>query len=159
MKHPPGYRQPGEHMPQPKYKRPFGVTIIAFLLLLNGVLATARSARIAYQFYEEQNGQLEPDKISERAQDLTLIEWLTLPITAAGIVIAWGMWTLRPAAWLATMTLQGLYLAAQLYDYSQGQHVYPQLLVTVLTVFYLNQHDVKLVFRTRDTTAPKELSS
>ncbi len=54
-------------MPQPKHKRPFGVTIIAFLLLLNGMLATARSARIAYQFYEEQNGQLEPDKISERA--------------------------------------------------------------------------------------------
>jgi hypothetical protein len=69
------------------------------------------------------------------------------------------MWVLRPAAWLATMTLQGLYLAAQLYDYNQGQHVYPQLLITVLTVFYLNQHDVKLVFRTRDTTAPKDLSS
>jgi len=146
-------------MPHPKHKRPFGVTIIAFLLLLNGMLATARSARIVYQFYEEQNGQLEPDKISERAEDLTLIEWLTLPITAAGIVIACGMWALRPAAWLATMTLQGLYLAAQLYDYSQGQNVYPQLLVTVLTVFYLNQRDVKLVFRTRGTTARKELPS
>jgi hypothetical protein len=146
-------------MLQPKHKRPFGVIIIAFLLLLNGMLATAHSARIAYQFYEEQNGQIEPEKISERAEDLTLIEWLTLPITAAGIVIAWGMWALRPAAWLATMTLQGLYLAAQLYDYNQGQHVYPQLLITVLTVFYLNQHDVKLVFHTRDTTAPKELSS
>ena len=146
-------------MPHPKHKRPFGVTIIAFLLLLNGMLATARSARIVYQFYEEQNGQLEPDKISERAEDLTLIEWLTLPITAAGIVIACGMWALRPAAWLATMTLQGLYLAAQLYDYSQGQNVYPQLLVTVLTVFYLNQRDVKLVFRTRGTTARRESSS
>jgi hypothetical protein len=159
MKHPPGYRQPGEPMSQPKHKRPFGVTIVAFLLLLNGVLATARGAGIVYRFYEEQNGQLEPDKISERVEDLTLIEWLTLPITAAGIVIAWGMWALRPAAWLATMTLQGLYLAAQLYDYSQGQNVYPQLLITVLTVFYLNQHDVKLVFRTTDTTASKELSS
>jgi hypothetical protein len=143
----------------PKHKRPFGVIIIAFLLLLNGMLATARSARIAYQFYEEQNGQIEPEKISERAEDLTLIEWLTLPITVAGIVIAWGMWALRPAAWLATMTLQGLYLAAQLYDYSQGQNVYPQLLVTVLTVFYLNQHDVKLVFRTKGTTARRESSS
>jgi hypothetical protein len=146
-------------MLQPKHKRPFGVIIIAFLLLLNGMLATAHSARIAYQFYEEQNGQIDPEKISERAEDLTLLEWLTLPITAAGIVIAWGMWALRPAAWLATMTLQGLYLAAQLYDYSQGQNVYPQLLVTVLTVFYLNQHDVKLVFRTRGTTTRRESSS
>lgn len=146
-------------MLHPKHKRPFGVIIIAFLLLLNGMLATARGARIAYQFYEEQNSQLEPEKISERYEDLTLIEWLTLPITAAGIVIAWGMWALRPAAWLATMALQGLSLAAQLYDYSQGQNVYPQLLVTVLTVFYLNQHDVKLVFRTRGTTARRESSS
>jgi hypothetical protein len=73
-------------MLQPKYERPFGVIIIAFLLLLNGVLATARGARIAFQFYEEQQGRLEPDKISERAEDLTLIEWLTLPITAVGIV-------------------------------------------------------------------------
>jgi hypothetical protein len=159
MKHPLGDRQPGEHMPQPKHKRPFGVIVIAFLLLLNGMLATARGAGIAYQFYEEQNGQLEPDKISERAEDLTLIEWLTLPMTAAGIVIAWGMWTLRPAAWLATMTLQGLYLAAHLYDYSQGRNIYPQLLVTVLTVFYLNQRDVKLVFRTRGTTARRGSSS
>ena len=146
-------------MSQPKHKRPFGVTIIAFLLLLNGVLATARGTRIVYHFYEEQNGQLEPEEISERAGDLTLIEWLTLPLTAAGIVIAWGMWVLRPAAWLATMTLQGLVLAAQLYDYSQGQNVYPQLLVSVITVFYLNQRDVKLVFRTRDTTAQRETSS
>ncbi len=146
-------------MLQPKHKRPFGVIIIAFLLLLNGMLATARGAGIAYQFYEEQNGHLEPDKISDRAEDLTLIEWLTLPVTAAGIVIAWGIWALRPAAWLATMTLQGLYLAAQLYDYSQGQNVYPQLLVTVLTVFYLNQHDVKLVFHTISTTERSGSSS
>ena len=146
-------------MPQSKHKRPFGVTIIAFLLLLNGVLAVARGAEIVYRFYEGQNGQIEPDEISERAGNLTLIERLTLPITAAGIIMAWGMWALRPAAWLATMTLQGLYLAAQLYDYSQNQNVYPQLLVSVLTVFYLNQRDVKLVFRTRGAGAPKELSS
>jgi hypothetical protein len=57
------------------------------------------------------------------------------------------------------MTLQGLYLAAHLYDYSQGRNVYPQLLVTVLTVFYLNQRDVKLVFRTRGTTARRGSSS
>ncbi len=57
------------------------------------------------------------------------------------------------------MTLQGLYLAAQLYDYSQGRNVYPQLMVTVLTVFYLNQRDVKLVFRTRGTIARKGSSS
>ncbi len=146
-------------MPQPKHKRPFGVTIIAFLLLLNGTLAIARGVEIAYQFYEEQNGQIGPDKISERARDLTLIEWLTLPMTAAGIVMAWGMWALRPAAWLATMTLQGLHLAAQLYDYSSSQNVYAHLLVIVLTVFYLNQRDVKLVFRTRGTTTQRDPSS
>jgi hypothetical protein len=57
------------------------------------------------------------------------------------------------------MTLQGLYLAAQFYDYSQGQNVYPQLLVTVLTVFYLNQRDVKLVFRTKSTIPRRGSSS
>jgi hypothetical protein len=145
-------------MPQTKLKRPFGVTVIAFLLLLNGALAIAHGVEIAYQFYEEHNGQIEPDRHSERGEELTLIEWLTLPITAGGIVMAWGMWALRPAAWLATMTLQGLYLAAQLYDYSQGGNVYPQLLVIVLTVFYLNQRDVKLVFRTRSAATQRDPS-
>jgi len=141
---------PRETTPDPrpvKPRRPFGVTIIAVLLLVNGMLAVVRGGMIAVEFYNEQQGTIEPGEISELTEDFSLLDWLTLPVSAAGIVMAWGMWTLHPGAWFATMFLQGLYLLAQIYDYSQGDRPYGNLLITVLTVFYLNQRDVQLVFR------------
>ncbi len=134
-------------MQQSRPKRPFGVTIIAALLLVNGLLAVVRGGQIAVDFYQEHRGSIAPGEVSALAEDFSLLDWLTLPVTAAGIVMAWGMWTLQPGAWFATMFLQGLYLLAQLYDYGQGDRPYGNLLITVLTVFYLNQRDVQLVFR------------
>jgi hypothetical protein len=130
-----------------KRKRPFGVTIIAFLLLFNGMLAAVRGGLLIYDLYQEEQGNIEPEEFAEFSEDWSLIEWLTLPLTAAGIVMAWGMWILNPKAWFATMALQGLYLIAQLYDYFQGDAHYVNLVITLATVFYLNTRDVQVIFR------------
>jgi uncharacterized membrane protein (DUF2068 family) len=87
------------------------------------------------------------EAVVEASENLTAIEWATLPFTLAGLVLAWGLWSLHPKAWTITMFLQGLFLAIQLYDYFKGEPVYLNLLVSVLTVLYLNQSDVQLVFR------------
>ena len=130
-----------------KRKRPFGVTIIALLLLLNGSLAAVRGGLLAYEFYQEEQGKIEPEAVAEFSEDWSLIEWLTFPLTVAGIVMAWGMWILNPKAWFATMALQGLYLTAQLYDYIQGDPHYINMITTLAIVFYLNTRDVQVVFR------------
>jgi len=133
------------------------VTIIAALLLLNGLLALLTGLAEVIDLYRDLGGQITPDALQDRSADFTLLDWLTLPVTIAGIVMAWGMWTLHPKAWVATMFLQGLYLAAQLYVYFTGQPRYIQMLISVGTVFYLNQRDVQLVFRAPEKIAPHTL--
>jgi hypothetical protein len=138
-------------------QRPFGVTIIALLLLANGLLAVGEGIQLTYDFYREHSGKIHEEEVEKLAEDLSLLDWLTLPVTIAGIVLAWGMWTLRSWAWTATIALQGVYLAAQLHDYIQGEPVYHNLLITVVTVFYLNTHDVQVVFRPQDVTPPENI--
>lgn len=126
--------------------RPFGVTIIALLLVFNGLLAAARGGLQIYEFIEEQQGIILRQEIIDFTGTWTLLDWLTLPVAIAGLVMAWGMWRMQPRAWFWTMFLNGLYLVAHLIDYINGHASYIQLLITLATVFYLNQRDVHLVF-------------
>lgn len=142
-----------------KRKRPFGVTIIAFLLLSNGLLAAVRGGLLAYEFYQEEQGTIDPEEVLEFSEDWSLIEWLGLPLTVGGIVMAWGMWILNPKAWFATMALQGLNLTAQLYDYSQGDPHYLNIIISLATVFYLNTRDVQVIFRPPKKPKPTPLHS
>ncbi len=145
-----------------RHKRPFGVTIIALLLLVNGAFASVRGAQELADLYHEQRGDIEAGRWVNLTQDLTLSEALTLPLTICGMVMAWGMWTLHPRAWFFTMALQGVYLAVHLYDYVEHEPSYVQMIITLGIVFYLNQRDVQLVFRPRPAprlhprTAPDE---
>ena len=128
------------------YKRPFGVTIIAALLVFNGLLAAARGILQIYEFIELQQGVILRQEIIDFTGTWTLLDWLTLPVTVAGVVMAWGMWHMHARAWFWTMFLNGLYLVAHLIDYANGHTSYFQLLTTLATVFYLNQRDVHLAF-------------
>jgi hypothetical protein len=130
-----------------KHKRPFGVTIIALLLLINGAFAVVRGVGELTDFYHEQRGDIEAGQWHEVTEDLTISEAITLPLTMLGIVMAWGMWTLQPRAWFLTMGLQGIYLAVQLYHYTRGHASYVEMFTSLAIVFYLNQRDVQIVFR------------
>ncbi|NLX11932.1 MAG: hypothetical protein GXY36_19975 [Chloroflexi bacterium] len=137
-------------------KRPFGVSIIALLLLFNGLVAVVQGGLQIYDFYQAEEGRLETETFLRVSEDWTALDWLTLPFTIAGIVLAWGMWTLHPRAWFATMALQGIYLAAALYDYFQGEQVFVQMLLSVATVFYLNLRDVQVMFHIPGEREPQE---
>ncbi|WP_162909502.1 hypothetical protein [Aggregatilinea lenta] len=132
---------------KPRHKRPFGVTIIALLLLVNGAFAVVRGVEELTDFYHDQRGDIEAGRWNEVTEDLTLSEAITLPLTIFGTVMAWGMWTLQPRAWFLTMALQGIYLTLQLYHYTRGHASYVEMFTSLAIVFYLNQRDVQLVFR------------
>ena len=136
-----------------KPKRPFGVTIIALLLLVNGAFAVVRGVEELTDFYHEQRGDIEAGRLHEVTENLTVSEAVTLPLTICGIAMAWGMWTLQPGTLFLTVALQGIYLAVQLYHYTQGRPAYIEMFISLTTVFYLNQHDVQLVFRKRQHPA------
>lgn len=142
--------------------RPFGVTVIALLLLINGLIALVQGSTQLIELYQERAGLSEPillDDLAEATEDWTARDWLTVPFTISGIVLAWGMLTLHPRAWLATMALQAIFLASHLYDYFNGEPRTIDLVITLATVFYLNLSDVQLAFRgTTPNTARKSTS-
>ena len=131
-------------------KRPFGVTIIAILKLLNalailsaiGVLAIALSGgdleRIEQQFEQE--------------NDLRLT---SIVLGMLGLVVAIGLWRLRFWAWAGIMILTGLSLATNLMNYFRGDPLYVAMAFDVLVVFYLNQRDVRRAFIPRADHAPE----
>jgi hypothetical protein len=57
-----------------------------------------------------------------------------------------GLIRLRGWGWLLAMIGQGIDLALGLANYASGDPQYLQMFIDVLFVFYLNQHDVYLVF-------------
>ncbi|NLE52789.1 MAG: hypothetical protein GX613_15435 [Chloroflexi bacterium] len=138
--------------------RPFGVTVIALLLLINGLIALVQGSTQLIELYQERAGLSEPillDDLAEATEDWTARDWLTVPFTISGIILAWGMLTLHPRAWLATMALQAIYLVIHLYDYFEGEARTLSLVITLATVFYLNLSDVQLAFRSAPPVAGK----
>lgn len=109
-----------------------------------------------YELYEERLGLTEPgllDELAAATEDWTARDWATVPFTISGIVLAWGMLTLHPRAWLATMALQAIYLVIHLYDYFNGAPRTVGLVIILATVFYLNLADVRLAFRSASISA------
>jgi hypothetical protein len=69
-----------------------------------------------------------------------------------GIVIAIGLWRLQRWAWVATMLWFGFTMAEALITYRAGESQYGIMVLSIITVFYLNQRDVRLAFRAPATS-------
>ena len=127
-------------------------------VLINGLIALVQGSTQLIELYQERAGLSEPillDDLAEATEDWTARDWLTVPFTISGIILAWGMLTLHPRAWLATMALQAIYLVIHLYDYFEGEARTLSLVITLATVFYLNLSDVQLAFRSAPPVAGK----
>jgi hypothetical protein len=131
-------------------KRPFGVTLLGVLLLLQGVLlllvgllvlilATANGAAVL------------PPGLGHAVAELTggapLSGAVDSVIGACSLASGIGMLRLRPWAWFAAMTLQGVTLTALLADALRGGENPPNMLLAAVIVLYLNTRSVRDQFR------------
>jgi uncharacterized membrane protein (DUF2068 family) len=119
-----------------KRTRPFGVTVIALLQALSGLIAGGSYVLTA------------SDVTAHRATDLA-VQLGGLAIAGVGLLIAVGLWQLRRWAWIATMIWTGFNLATALLAYVNGQPEYGVMAVEVAVVFYLNQREVQRAFGQR----------
>ncbi len=129
-------------------KRPFGVTLIAIIQLLNAV-ALGVSVIL--------DRSILPDDL----EDATAFRAAWLVEAGVGVVIAAGLWTLRRWAWTATMVWVGLNMAWALHSYFEDDPAYPMMVGSLVQVFYLNQREVQRAFqrgRTRATWGEREWS-
>lgn len=132
--------------PLPK-RRPFGVTIITFLQLISViVLVTDFSAlRRVNDTIGSQTGQLIA-LVRQWFGDTPLSLALILAFIFFVIITTVGLWLLQRWAWLLIMIQLGVSMGAFLWLYFQGNPLYISMLINVVMVFYLNQHDVQQAF-------------
>jgi uncharacterized membrane protein len=114
-------------------KRPFGVTVIAVVQGLNAIVVTVLLIVAGVS--------------TQRDYSFGLFPGISSPIFGLiGLIIAVGLWRLRRWAWVATMVWTGINMAILLYGYSHGRPQYHSMLLSVITVFYLNSRDVQAAF-------------
>ena len=138
-------------------KRPFGVTIIGILLLVQGLLLVASASAVILLGITPGVGHFQPPSVVDFA-GLSASDGLSATLVAAlGVFImlsAVGVLRLRSWAWLAAMTLQGWTMAVFLLsDLTRGRSSYPTAIISVVIVFYLNSRAVRQTFdvvRTRE---------
>ena len=138
-------------------KRPFGVTIIGILLLVQGLFLAVPASAVIILNVTPRAGHLQPppflDFAGLSANDrfsATLIAALGAFILIGGV----GVLRLHSWAWLAAMTLQGWTLAVFLLsELTRGRSSYLTAIISVIIVFYLNSRTVRQTFdlvRTRE---------
>lgn len=130
-------------------KRPFSITIIGVVILLQGVFFTAVAGFVLGNVSAVLFHWLPPDTINTLptySQRELLFVVVALVMGICCLVSSVGVLRLRSWAWLMAMIVQGINLAAELVSYLQGTVGYFNMLVSVIIVLYLNQRDVQRAF-------------
>ena len=111
-----------------KTKRPLGVTILAILQLLGGILGIFAGIAIVAVF----------------PVIFTLIIGAVLLIVGLlGLIVGWGLYTMKSWAWMLAMILNIINIILAIYPTLN----IVSMIIPLIIVIYLNQKDIKSRFR------------
>ncbi len=79
-------------------------------------------------------------------RDVNTVLAFGTPILLIQLVIMIGLWRLRRWAWFLFMVQLGIGMAIYIWAYVNGVALYIYMLLNIIMVFYLNQHEVQHVF-------------
>jgi hypothetical protein len=131
-------------------KRPFGVTLVGVLLLVQGLFLMVLASAAIFLNATLHGGRLGPLLAIDFARLTVTDPFSAVLVGALGVFIALsgvGVLRMLPWAWLAAMALQGWTLAVFLLAYfTHAQSSYPSVLLSVVIVFYLNSRTVRRTF-------------
>jgi hypothetical protein len=143
------YDMNGEHLPAEGWsqmaepsaeaisrpKRPFGVTMIAVILVIS-----SPTAALGWLVQDSPFGL---DEVYQQTSDV-----ISTLFALSGIVLAVGLWRLKRWAWVGAMIWFGVEMAGSLIAWRQGEPHYALMGLGIISVFYLNQRDVQRAFGT-----------
>ncbi len=139
-------------------KRPFGVSVIAILLIGVGVYGLVQLTLLgidAGRFIAKdpdrilQFWQLWPRTVGIEDYFAVVTTMTSLVLSVLGLPLGWGMWRLRDWAWRLTIIALGFRLVTGLVGFFRGAPDYVTWIGSILIVLYLNQAEVKGIFATR----------
>jgi len=126
-----------------KSARPFGIKIIIVLQLIYVALLIVTQMDILVQ---GQWADVLRQPVESHVASLAVLNALIL-VTLVTVV---GLWQLRHWAWVLLMLQIGVSLGLSLWAYFSDSPQYGAMAIGVITVFYLNQSDVRRAFSQRN---------
>lgn len=128
----------------PPMRRPFALLALSFLLLVKAgvLLAVLLDLRLADQNPIGRALQVSPE-LGQWVQSLTLSDAVLAVLAVLLVGSAVGLVLLRRDGWLMAMVLTGLFVAADIAGFFGGMVNYLWMALNIITVFYLNQAEVR----------------
>ncbi len=129
----------------PKRTRPFGIRIIILLQLIYVALLITTQVDILVQgdtLLQVRWADVLPQPTESLVATLAVLNTLIL-IT---LITVAGLWQLKHWAWVLLMLQIGVSLGLTMWAYFSGSPQHLAMAIGVITVFYLNQGDVRRAF-------------
>jgi len=120
-------------------RRPFGIKIIIVLQLIYVALLIMTQLDILVQ---GQWADVLRQAMESRVASLAVLNALIL----VTLITVAGLWQLKHWAWVLLMVQIGVSLGLSLWAYFSDSPQYGAMAIGVITVFYLNQSDVRRAF-------------
>jgi hypothetical protein len=121
-------------------RRPLGITIIAILMFIQAIFEIVIGI---FSFF----GSIIHNPLSG-----LLVGWIPLVIGILVLILAWGLWTLRPWAYWATLILEIINIVLHFAGYSQTHSIFAIIsggIISIIIVIYLLvDRNVRRAFRT-----------
>ena len=121
-------------------KRPLGITIIAILMFIQAVYEIVVGI---FSFF----GNIISNPLSG-----LLVGWIPLAVGVLIFILAWGLWTLRPWAYWATLILEIANIVLHFLGYNQTHSIFAIIsggIISIIIVIYLLvDRNVRTAFRT-----------
>ena len=118
-------------------KRPFGVIVLVVLELL---LVVSQVLGVAW-FLSQMGGLLQLGQTTSSFLFGTALIGILITL-----IVTAGLWFLKRWAWFLVMLQLGVQMLIFLRLYYAGQPQYVQMVLSVFTVFYLNEREVQRAF-------------
>ena len=132
--------------PNPERKRPFALIVLAGLLLVKAslLLVVAFGGSLLVGTPLEGLLRMSPE-LGELIMGSSMAQAVLTALAAILALTAVGLIALRRTGWLLAMVITGVFVAADIWAYLNGVANHLWMALNILTVFYLNQADVRAV--------------
>jgi hypothetical protein len=121
-------------------RRPLGITIIAILMFIQAIFEIVVGI---FAFF----GNIIRNPLSG-----LLVGWIPLAVGVLVLILAWGLWTLRPWAYWATLILEIVNIVLHFLGYNQTHSIFAIIsggIISIIIVIYLLvDGNVRRAFRT-----------
>jgi len=123
-------------------RRPFALVALAGLMLIKAALILF--AMIGVRVLNADSiGQVLDPSTGELIRNDQIATGVLIAIAALLALSAVGVLARHRAGWLLAMVLTGVFIAADIFTFLNGNATYVWMFLNIVTVFYLNQPDAR----------------